>query len=79
MSDPCNIRSSNGNKYVTIKYEHVTAFLSRLASCELQCLDEDLSWLYSGSRKIDDTKSNIKLLGEKTLSTPCFMRILFFK
>lgn len=79
MSDLCNTRSSNGNKSIKIKYEHVIAFLSRLASYELQCLDQALSWFYTSSRKTDDSNPNIKSSGVNPLSTPCFVRILFFK
>lgn len=65
----CNTKSSNGNKLIEIKYECV---ISRLASYELQCLDQALSWLFTGSRKTDDINSNTKPWGGKPLTSPCF-------
>lgn len=68
----CNPRSSNGNKLIKIKYEHVIAFLAMLVSYELQYLDQVLSWLFTGSRRTDDIKSNIRPSGGKPLTSPWF-------
>lgn len=70
-------RPTNGNKLIKIKYKHVIVLLSRLAGYER--VDRALSWLYTGSRKTDDSSSDVNSSAVKPISTPSFVRDLFFK